>query len=247
MSEQTQPPLEEPLEQGPVEEAGPASGGSAEPAVEAVATEEPSTEATGGEDPVAETAPHEEPAAEPTGGGEPQAEPEAAADGGEPQAEPEPEETPLERAERERAEYLELAQRSRAEFENFRKRAAAQAAEAELRGKAALARGLVPALDNLERALGAAGVDPRAEALPDDGDALANGVALVYRELVDALAAVGVEGFDPRGERFDPVLHEAISTIPSESAESGSIVETLERGYRIGSQVLRPARVVVAG
>lgn len=152
---------------------------------------------------------------------------------------------PLADARRERDEYLALAQRARADFENFRRRAAAQSAEAEQRGRATLARNLLPAIDNLQRALEAAGVDPSS---PDDaGDGLGKGVALVYNELLAALERDGVVQFDPAGEPFDPTLHEAISTAPAEGVESGTVLETLERGYRLDKQVIRPARVVVSG
>jgi molecular chaperone GrpE len=157
---------------------------------------------------------------------------------------------------RERDEHLELAQRARADFENYRRRVKAEIAEAEQRGRANLARGVLPALDNLERALVAAGVDPAER--PDPGgeppseevsarDALAEGVALVYRELGSALERSGVVAFDPVGERFNPTEHEAIATGQAEGVESGTVLETLERGYRVDSQVIRPARVVVSG
>ena len=157
---------------------------------------------------------------------------------------------------RERDEHLELAQRARADFENYRRRVKAEIAEAEQRGRANLARGVLPALDNLERALIAAGVDPAER--PDQGgeppseevsarDALAEGVALVYRELGSALERSGVVAFDPVGERFDPSEHEAIATGQADGVENGTVLETLERGYRVDSQVIRPARVVVSG
>jgi molecular chaperone GrpE len=137
---------------------------------------------------------------------------------------------------RERDEYLELAKRTKADFENYRKRAAKDAAEAERRGRAALARELVPAIDNLERALKSA----------DEESELARGVALVHGELTGTLQRAGVEPYDPLGERFDPAWHEALSTRPAEDQEAGVVVETLERGYRLDGQVLRPARVVVS-
>lgn len=157
---------------------------------------------------------------------------------------------------RERDEYLELARRARADFENYRRRVNGQTAEAERRGKAAIARGMLPALDNLERALTAAGVDPTQG--PDPAgeppseevsarDALAAGVALVYRELRSGLERAGVDSYDPIGETFDPALHEAIATGQAEGAEPGIVLETLEQGYRVDEQVLRPARVVVSG
>lgn len=157
---------------------------------------------------------------------------------------------------RERDEYLELAQRTRADFDNYRKRVAKEASEAVARGRAELARELIPVVDNLERALQAAGVDPdSADEGPADGpseevsarDALARGVALVLRELRSALEGAGVEAYDPAGERFDPAWHEALSTRPgAEGTKPGTVVETLERGYRLDGQVLRPARVVVS-
>jgi molecular chaperone GrpE len=142
-------------------------------------------------------------------------------------------------AKRERDEYLELAQRTRADFENYRKRVAKETAEALARGKAELARELLPVIDNLERAL-ASGSDAAAH------EALAKGVGLVLEELRGKLASAGVEAFDPKGEKFDPQLHEALSMQPAEGTESGVVLETLEKGYRLNGQVLRPARVVVS-
>lgn len=167
-----------------------------------------------------------------------------------------PEEARLAELERERDEYLDLAQRTRAEFDNFRKRSARESTEAERRGRAHVARGLVPAVDNLERALQAAGVDldlTRPAGTPDPmsqevsaHEALAAGVALVHGEIVGALRSAGVESFDPAGERFDPSLHEALSARPAaDGEETGVVVETLQRGYSLGDVLIRPARVVV--
>jgi molecular chaperone GrpE len=142
-------------------------------------------------------------------------------------------------ARRERDEYLELARRTKADFENYRKRVTRETSEALARGKADLARQLLPALDNLERAL-ATGADPSAH------DALVEGVAMVRDELHNRLEGAGVEAFDPTGERFDPQLHEALSTMPVEGTESGVVLETVEKGYRLNGQVLRAARVVVS-
>jgi molecular chaperone GrpE len=135
---------------------------------------------------------------------------------------------------RERDEYLDLAQRAKADFENYRKRTMREAADAERRGKLALARELVPSIDSLERALAAA--DPDSE--------VARGLALVHAELIATLGRVGVEAYDPTGERFDPAFSEAVATRAG-VGESGTVVETLDRGYRCDGTVLRPARVVV--
>ncbi len=140
---------------------------------------------------------------------------------------------------RERDEYLELAQRTRADFENYRKRVAKETSDALVRGKAELARELLPVIDNLERAL-EAGQDASAH------EALARGVAMVHDELRARLQSGGVEAFDPTGEPFDPQLHEALSTQQAEGTQSGVVLETLEKGYRLNGQVLRPARVVVS-
>jgi molecular chaperone GrpE len=156
---------------------------------------------------------------------------------------------------RERDEYLQLAQRARADFENYRKRAARDVSDAERRGKTSIVRALVPVLDNLERALRTAGLHPEG---PDTEEvetateevsahrALAQGVALVYRELRETLERAGVQSYDPAGESFDPTWHEALSTRPEDGVESGTVIETLEKGYRLDGQVLRAARVVVA-
>jgi molecular chaperone GrpE len=162
-------------------------------------------------------------------------------------------ETPLEQARRERDEYLDLAQRARAEFENYRRRVTEDSRSAELRGRAGLAKGLLGGLDNLERALRAAGIDPDSPEGTDepagqdsDGEAgFAHGVALVYRELRSTLEGAGVESYDPAGERFDPTVHEAIATRPGEG-EAGVVVETVHKGYRLDGQVLRAAGVLVS-
>jgi molecular chaperone GrpE len=154
----------------------------------------------------------------------------------------------LEDTKRERDEYLELAQRTRADFENYRKRMAAETAAAAERGKAELAGSLIAVIDNLERALTAAEIDPPA-ALSGDVSAegpLEQGIVLTYRELTATLERAGVEAYDPTGERFDPAWHEALQTRSEDGAEPGTVLEVLARGYRLDGQVLRAARVVVS-
>jgi molecular chaperone GrpE len=154
----------------------------------------------------------------------------------------------LEETKRERDEYLELAQRTKADFENYRKRVAGEAESARGRGKAELATELIPVLDNLERALIAAGIDPSAALsgeVSTDG-ALEQGVVLTYRDLRETLGRAGIEAYDPQGERFDPELHEAISTRPSDDTEPGMVLDVAQKGYRVDGQVLRAARVIVS-
>jgi molecular chaperone GrpE len=149
---------------------------------------------------------------------------------------------------RERDEYLDLAQRARADFENYRKRAAREGQEALVRGKTEVGRAVLPAVDALERAIAnhvAPGREAE-EATGGDPGGLAEGVALVHKELEGALAAAGITAIDPTGDAFDPELHEALSTRPAEDGEEpGTVVETMQRGYRIGETLIRPARVVV--
>jgi molecular chaperone GrpE len=137
-----------------------------------------------------------------------------------------------------RDEYLALAQRTQADFENYRKRVARESALAQERGVAKLVQELLPALDNLDRALAAAAED----------DPPLEGVRLVRSELSAALARVGVESFAPLGQKFDPALHEAMATTsqPGNGCERGTIVEVYQPGYRLGEHIIRPARVVVA-
>ncbi len=145
---------------------------------------------------------------------------------------------------RERDEYLELAKRTQADFENYRKRMAAEVQAASTRGKVELAAQLIGVIDNLERALAAAGIEPDAEQAPEEP--LAQGFLLTYRELCAVLGRAGIEPFDPAGERFDPNRHEALQKMPAEGTQPGTVVETTQKGYRLGEQLIRPARVVVS-
>jgi molecular chaperone GrpE len=140
-------------------------------------------------------------------------------------------------AHKERDEYLELARRTKADFENFRKRVAADVEAAQVRGKIAVAREVIDAVDNLERALEAADGEP---------EGLRAGVEMVLSGLRETLSRNGVEAVDPKGEKFDPNHHEALSTMPVEGAEPGTVVEVMQKGYRLDDQLVRPARVVVS-
>ena len=93
-------------------------------------------------------------------------------------------------------------------------------------------------VDNLERALASA---------EESEQHLAEGVRLVHSELLAVLERNGVEAFDPQGEKFDPEVHEALSTREEDGAKAGTVVDVVEKGYRANGTVLRPARVVVSG
>jgi molecular chaperone GrpE len=127
-------------------------------------------------------------------------------------------------------------QRLAAEFDNFRKRTARDQQALVARAAERLVKELLPVLDDLERALVAA--EEHEEATLEDG------VRLVHRALADALRREGLAEIDTNG-RFDPHVHEALLSQPSE-ADEGSVIEVVQKGYRLGDHVLRPARVVVS-
>jgi molecular chaperone GrpE len=134
--------------------------------------------------------------------------------------------------------------RSVAELDNVRKRARRDAALGEARGIAKLAKELLPALDNLDRALAHVDADP---AGAGDGQ-LVEGLRIVHREIHAALSQAGIEAYDPTGEPFDPHAHEALTQQPApEGTPSGTILAVYQAGYRRGDDVLRAAKVVVAG
>ncbi|HET7744425.1 MAG TPA: nucleotide exchange factor GrpE [Gaiellaceae bacterium] len=136
----------------------------------------------------------------------------------------------------ERDEYLALAQRVQADFDNYRKRAAREQERLVAHAHERLVRELLPVLDDLERTLEAA--ERHEEA------ALVDGVRLVERSLRAALAKEGLVEIDTDGA-FDPHVHEALLTQPSEE-EPGTVLDVVQRGYRVGDKVVRPARVIVA-
>ncbi len=136
----------------------------------------------------------------------------------------------------ERDEYLNDLKRVAAEFENYRKRVSRDRESLVARAHERLVKELLPVLDDLERALAAAEEHEEAQ--------LEEGVQLVHRELKAALDREGLAEIETEGV-FDPHVHEALLSQASE-AEEGSVLEVLQKGYKLGDRVLRPARVVVA-
>ena len=136
----------------------------------------------------------------------------------------------------ERDEYLNDLKRVAADFENYRKRAARDQESLVARAHERLVKELLPVLDDLERALAAAEEHEEAK--------LEEGVRLVHRELAEALAREGLAEIETNG-RFDPHVHEALLSQPSDR-EEGSVIEVVQKGYKLGDRVVRPARVVVA-
>jgi len=129
--------------------------------------------------------------------------------------------------------YLRLA----ADFDNYRKRVAREQAEAAVRANERLLNELLPVLDDLERALEAAAAHEEAK--------LEDGVRLVHQSFSSLLARHGLTEIEAEGA-FDPHVHEALLAQPGEGAEQGAVLQVLQKGYRLGDRVLRPARVIVA-
>ncbi len=136
----------------------------------------------------------------------------------------------------ERDELFDRLQRLAAEFDNFRKRNAREQASLVERANERLVKELLPVLDDLGRALEAAE--------EHEGAKLEEGVRLVHRALADLLSKEGLAEIETDG-KFDPHVHEALLSQPSD-AEEDSVIEVVQKGYRLGDRVLRPARVVVA-
>jgi len=137
---------------------------------------------------------------------------------------------------KQRDEYLDALQRLKAEFDNYRKRVAREQVELTTRANERLVGDLLPVLDDLERALDAAAAHEEAK--------LEEGVALVHRALADLLARNGLAEIETDG-MFDPHSQEALLSQPSE-ADEGAVIQVLQKGYRLGDRVLRPARVIVS-
>jgi molecular chaperone GrpE len=138
---------------------------------------------------------------------------------------------------RERDALADSLLRLRADFDNFRKRASREMVESRERAQGELLGDLLPVLDNLERALDAAEHHEERKVL--------SGVRMTRDMFVDLLRRSGVEEIDTIGTPFDPQVHDAIAVHPSPHAD-GIVAAVLERGYRQGERVLRPARVVVS-
>ena len=137
--------------------------------------------------------------------------------------------------EEQRDKYLRLA----AEYDNFRRRTMKERQEAGVRAQADLVRHIVDALDDLTRF---AHVDPATT----DATTVVQGVEMVEKKLIKALAGAGLEVVDPAGQQFDPALHEAVGTEPTPAKEDDHVVARVyQLGYVFGGQLLRPARVVV--
>lgn len=123
-----------------------------------------------------------------------------------------------------------------ADFENYKKRIERQFADIALSGRKILLGKFIPVIDNLERALG----------VDEGSDGLRGGLQQTLKGFEAVLAAEGVKAFSVKGQRFDPKLAEAIGTQESADAQDGMVLEEAQRGYMLGDELLRPARVIVS-
>lgn len=142
----------------------------------------------------------------------------------------------LEALRQERDQLRDQLLRRRADFENYKRRVERDRQQTAQEALAGVFRGLVPTLDNLERALGASG----------DEASVRDGVSLIRRDLLGFLEGQGVVAEDPLGERFDPARHQALSQEPTPGFEEGTVVEVYQKGYSLRDRLLRPALVKVA-
>ena len=139
----------------------------------------------------------------------------------------------LQRTRKERDEYLENMRRMKAEFENSRARLEREHTRSVEFASERVVKELLPILDNLERAIEA------------DGDVI-EGVEATREQLVDILAQEGLSPISSEGQNFDPAVHEALMTQPSDEHEEDTVIQTLERGYMLNGTTIRPAKVIVS-
>jgi molecular chaperone GrpE len=145
---------------------------------------------------------------------------------------------------KENAELKDRVLRTLAEMENLRRRTEREVADSRVYAIQSFARDLVGVADNIQRALDA--VRDSGVALEGPAKALVDGVELTERELLKVLEKNGVRKFDPKGEKFDPNLHQAMFEVPDARVPSGSVVQVIQPGFAIGDRVLRPALVGVS-
>jgi molecular chaperone GrpE len=138
------------------------------------------------------------------------------------------------------AELIDGLQRMQAEFDNYRKRMVREQTRILETAEAGLIKKLLPAIDNLERAIDNAGEVKQAKAL-------AQGVSMVRDQLMEVLEKEGLEVIEGQGEPFDPEEQEAMMVVPSSGQPEGTVVDVTQKGYRFNGSLLRPAMVSVAG
>jgi molecular chaperone GrpE len=143
----------------------------------------------------------------------------------------------LEKLKAERDSAIDRLARLQAEFENARKRAAREQQDFREYALADAVKALLPTLDSFERAL---------KASEAEKSEFRGGVELIYKQLQDALAKLGLRGIPAKGEPFDPHLHQAVEMVDTDEVEDHHVLEELQRGYKLKDRLLRPSMVKVA-
>ena len=156
----------------------------------------------------------------------------------EPQPEPETGESPLEAMRREKDRLQDQLLRTAAEFDNYRKRVDRDRREQAETATASALTGLLPIIDDLERALKAP--------TGDDVDSFRKGIELIHQQMVELLRKRGVKPIEAVGADFDPRYHQAVVHDSSPDHREGEVIEEFARGYMLGNRLLRPAMVKVA-
>lgn len=133
-------------------------------------------------------------------------------------------------------EYLNMALRTQADFENYKKRNASIRKDAFDEGKLDIAKGLLPVIDNFERAL---------QVAPEDQSPILIGIRMVHKQILDLFEKNSIFVIDRKGEVFDPSLEEAVTQGSPEDGEPGTVCEVLQKGYRMNNTVLRHSMVKV--
>jgi molecular chaperone GrpE len=146
-------------------------------------------------------------------------------------------------SEKQAQEYIARYRQAAHEFEDARARMRKELAKDAERSRREVLVSLLEVVDNLDRAIEAARNSPR---LAADGDPLLQGVEMVRRQFLAKLDAFGITRIESAGEPFDPILHEAVATVPGDPSSDGRVAGVIAQGYRIGDEVLRPALVAVS-
>ncbi|MFB3854311.1 MAG: nucleotide exchange factor GrpE [Vicinamibacterales bacterium] len=139
---------------------------------------------------------------------------------------------------RERDSYRDRLLRTAAEFENYKKRVDRERRDFQLNAAADVFRGMLPIVDDLERALDAPA--------PPEAEPYRKGVEIIHKQMLELLRHHGVTPIEAVGTEFDPHLHEAVVTEQTDEYPEGQVISELQRGYRLGERLLRPAMVKVA-
>ena len=143
----------------------------------------------------------------------------------------------LEKAEKQRDEYLAMAQRAQADYQNFKRRNSATRTEAYDDGVRETIAAMLPVIDNLERAIAAA---------DSENGALVSGVQMTLRQMLETLTRMGLEEVPALGEKFDPDIHNAVMRAPEGEGEPGQVLEVFQKGYRVKGRMIRYAMVKIA-